>query len=102
MSKFNWCNQHPNLTFLLTLAGTLIILFVVDIPIILSEADNAEVMLLLVNLPVFLLSVLTISIWILRRKRRRLWWLLMLFIPYGWIIYLLLENRRQPAKPLEL
>lgn len=98
----NWCNRHLNLTYLLTLAGILLVLFVADIPVILSEAANAEVTLLLVNLPVFLVSMLAASIWILIRKRRRLWWLLVLIIPYGWTIYLLLENRRQPVNPLEL
>ena len=97
----NWFNRHLNWAFLLFLAGILVVLFIVDIPVILSNSDNVQYILALVNLPVFLASVLAATVWILRGKRRRLWWLLMLLIPYGWIIYLLLENRSQPDKILE-
>jgi hypothetical protein len=102
MSKSRWCNRHLNLTYLLSLAGILLVLFVADIPIILSKADNTEVTLLLVNLPVFFFSMIIVSAWILRRKDRRIWWLALLLIPYGWIGYLLLENHRRPANPLEI
>jgi len=32
--------------------------------------------------------------WVLRRKNRSLWWLLLaLFVPFGWIAMFVLENR---------
>jgi hypothetical protein len=101
MSQSSWCHRHLNLTYLLALAGTLLVLFIVDIPIILSESASTEVILILVNLPVFFFSMIIVSAWILRRKDRRIWWLALLLIPYGWIGYLLLENHRRPADPLE-
>ncbi len=33
--------------------------------------------------------------WILRKKKRKLWHLSWLFIPFGWIIFLSLENRNE-------
>ena len=32
--------------------------------------------------------------WILRKKARSLWWVLILFVPFGWIVFLSLENRK--------
>jgi hypothetical protein len=41
--------------------------------------------------------------WALRRKNRSLWWIpLGLFVPFGWIVLLCLENRSRTAKPPEV
>lgn len=33
--------------------------------------------------------------WILKQKKRTLWWLFILFVPFGWIVFLSLENRSE-------
>lgn len=51
-------------------------------------------------------SVFGVGAWVLRRKDRSLGWLLIFLVPFGWIIFLFLENRSEldslpvpPASP---
>ena len=39
--------------------------------------------------------LLVISTWVLRQKRRTLWWLLILFVPLGWPFFIVLQNRSE-------
>jgi len=38
-------------------------------------------------------SVFGVGVWVLKRKDRSLGWLLIFLVPFGWIIFLFLENR---------
>ncbi len=33
--------------------------------------------------------------WALHRKNRSMWWVLLLFIPLGWLVYIWLDDRRE-------
>jgi len=37
--------------------------------------------------------MLVVSGWVIKQKGRSLWWLLLFFVPFGWISFFLLENR---------
>ena len=41
---------------------------------------------------------LFISGWVIRQKRRSLWWLLLFFVPLGWLGLLKLENRNSNVR----
>ena len=98
----NWFERHLNYTVLLSWLAIypLLIVFVafgafVLEPYILEEPiPDAFLSLFLI---IFGLALpLFVSGWALRRKNRRLWWLLILFVPYvGGIIFLCLKNNSQ-------
>jgi hypothetical protein len=46
-------------------------------------------------------SVFGVGAWVLKRKNRSLGWLLIFLVPFGWIIFLFLENRSElPPMPV--
>lgn len=36
-----------------------------------------------------------ILIWVLKQKQRTLWWVFIIFVPFGWVIFPRLENRSE-------
>jgi hypothetical protein len=99
----NWFQRHLNYTVVLSwLASELLFVillafgaFVLDPFIepggIADYLSVALVLILCIALP------LLVSGWALRRKKRSLWWLLILFVPFGWIVFLCLENKGEVA-----
>ena len=91
--SLNWFQRHLNWTVVLTAIGTtavvfgLSIFFAVTVP---NAPDELYFPLFIIPLVV----IMPVAGWALKRKNRSLWWLLILFIPFGWIVYLCLENRR--------
>ena len=43
--------------------------------------------------------ILPVALWVLRQKGRKLWWLFILFAPFGWIFIILLDNHGYLTKP---
>ena len=101
----NWFQQHLNWTFILSLAlfygltyGSSFItgfLMVINDPYV--SYDSLGTAGILVNVVLGLLFLLPISAWILDQKGRSFWFLLVLFIPFGLVIFLCIENRRNTS-----
>lgn len=98
ITSFSWFQRHLNWTLviiwlLLWPVGFAIGFFMAATgiyPEVFGDADLAAIEYL------FNLVVLVISGgWILRQKNRSLWWVIVLLIPFGWIVFLALDNRTE-------
>lgn len=74
----NWFQRHLNWTMILTALAWYILAGI-------EGSGIGWLIGLVVCFPIYG--------WILSQKRRSLWWLLILFVPFGWIVFLCLENR---------
>ena len=77
----NWFERHLNWTVILTVPIVYFIAFIID--------DTASITAALI----VSLLILPICAWNLKKKSRSPWWLLILFVPFGWIVFLALQNR---------
>ena len=94
----NWFQRHLNWTVVLGFIGLYLLAILLafifgfvfyDLPE--SALEGAGAMIGFLTL--FIGGSIIVG-WMLRRKSRRLWWLLMWWlVPFGWIIVLTLENR---------
>jgi H+/Cl- antiporter ClcA len=98
----NWFQRHLNWTwFLASLLGAIIVGAAVGILTAIADPYGIYYTDSTRNGLTSLLSLVVsiiVGAWALRQKSRSLWWLLILFVPFGWIVFLCLENRsNQPA-----
>jgi hypothetical protein len=100
----NWFQRHLNWTWVFAqLAVGLIGFFLVTVfvsSLFASSAFPSEAsffasfsVLQIIVLVLQIASVFGVGGWVLRRKDRSLGWLLIFLVPFGWIIFLFLENR---------
>ena len=89
----SWFHRHLNWTYIIATPISYVVAFLVVLGLYGANPslspDVAEGAVYLVALPVFLV----VAGWILREKRRSLWWLLLQFVPFGGLSVFLLENR---------
>jgi len=92
LREMNWFQRHLNWTALLALVGS----YALGLPGGLAIAFGwpaAVAGAVTAGVVGFVILVLTWG-WVLRRKNRSLWWLLLaLFVPFGFLAIFLLENR---------
>lgn len=97
----NWFQRHLNWTAVLTwvalypinfLAGVIVGLVIVSVDPYISD-EALEALGYLAGIAASLVWILPTNGWILRKKARGLWWLLVLFVPFGLIVFLCLENK---------
>jgi len=105
----NWFQRHLNWTWVFAQwAAALIIYFIITVFVVSlvgsttfpSEASFlASISVIqMVSLVLNLAAELGVGAWVLKRKSRSLAWLVIFFVPLaGWIIFLFLENRSEPA-----
>ena len=99
----NWFERHLNWTMVLGLLGAYLAVFIVDLIIILSDPYVSDDVLFVIGLIITLAILTPVWWWALRRKNRSLWWLpLGLFVPFGFIVLLCLENRGETSKLPEI
>ena len=94
--RMNWLQRHLNwTTFLITVFIYLVLTFVV---VVNGDSEGA-----FVNITAVLLFVASFFAygWVLRRKSRSIWWLLLNWLAIGWIIYLALDNRTLKYTPTD-
>ena len=95
----NWFQRHLNYIVVLSwLAAYLLFIMLIAFGAFVLEpymnlAGIAEDVFLWLVLITFVALPLIVAGWELRRKGRSLWWLLIFFVPFGWIVFLCLENR---------
>ena len=104
----NWYRRHLNWTWVFVqlavgLIGFFIIaifvsgLFVSGTMLPSEESIFASVSVIqIIVLVLQMIAMFGIGAWVLKRKKRVLAWLLIFLVPFGWIVFLCLENRSQP------
>ena len=96
----NWFQRHLNWTVVLAaVAGYAIAVgagFTIES---LNPSAPDEAFLGIFFIPLAIL--LPVAGWALKQKGRSLGWLGIFFVPFGWIFFLCLENRRRLAEPIE-
>jgi len=94
LQEMSWFRRHLNWTVLLGFLAACGVAFVVGFVMVVADPSVSDEALegagVVTGLPVLAL----VWGWVLRRKNRSLWWLLLaLFVPFGWIAMFALENR---------
>lgn len=90
----NWFERHLNWTMVLGVLAAYAAAFVAGLVIASSDPYVSVDVLYIVGVIVDLAVITPVWWWALRRKNRSLWWLpLGLFVPFGWIVVLCLENK---------
>ena len=99
----NWFERHLNWTMVLGALGAFLATVIVVLVIILIDPYVSDDALDATGIIIGLAVVAPVWGWALRRKNRSLWWLpLGLFVPFGWVVLLCLENKGQLSKLPEL
>lgn len=89
----NWFEQHLNLTMFVAWGMAFFVSFFAGFILAGIKPDITETQLELVGLLIGLMTMLPVGGWVLQKKNRNVWWLVLLVIPFGFIPFLLLENR---------
>jgi uncharacterized membrane protein YhaH (DUF805 family) len=103
LPKKNWFERHLNwtvaiascITFLITVLIEYIIIFE-DVPSPISASNTTIMVMLFVWFIAFVaypIIMLVVGSWGLRQKGRSLWWLF-LVVPFSWIPYVCLKNKK--------
>ncbi|MFH0847472.1 MAG: B-box zinc finger protein [Chloroflexota bacterium] len=93
----SWFEQHLNLTMLVAWAVAFVTAFFTGIALLMVKPDITDRQLEVIGLAIGMLFLLPAGSWVLRKKNRNQRWLLLLLIPFGWVLFLLLENRGSMA-----
>ena len=98
----NWFREHLNWTVVFSwlasycvfigIAGLLVLLIPEDVHLNKVMEPLSLAIVLTVS---FLLLPISVAIWTLREKNRRLWWVLLLYVPTGALFFLLLKNKKE-------
>ncbi|MEA1872227.1 MAG: zinc-ribbon domain-containing protein [Chloroflexota bacterium] len=95
LKEKNWFERHLNWAMVLASLGAFVVNFIIHI----SYGESIGIGYLIIPMAILAL----VWGWTLRKKNRSLWWLpLGLFVPFGFIVLLCLDNRSQTSKPPEL
>ncbi len=85
--QVNWFQRHLNWTVVLTFMSAYGLLLITA----LITGFNG---ISWISIPIYYAAVFVVAGWSLKRKNRSLWWLFIFLVPFGWIVFLCIENRR--------
>ena len=106
----NWFKRHLNWTAGIGILLCIIITVIYDVKQVLETivfisftgfvssifsnlfAGRIDIIGLLFTI-IGLAACITILVWVLKQKQRNLWWVLITFVPLGWLVIPLLGNR---------
>jgi len=92
-----WFEKHLNWTALIAWLVAVLIVTVVQFVLVATDNYLSSEELLGVSVIVCLLVLPVSWGWVLRRRRRSLWWLLpALFFPFGFVLLFRLEDKTPP------
>lgn len=95
----NWFERHLNWTMVFGLLGTYVASFMAGVVIYSVDPYVSDGAMYIIGFIVSLAILVPVWGWALRKKSRSLWWLpLGLFVPFGFIALLCLENKSQAAE----
>lgn len=87
--RMNWFERHLNWTMVLGWVGAWVIAFIVGFLIALADHYVSEDALDAIGFVIVLVVSLAVGHWVLRKKNRSMWWLLISGSPF----FLLLSNK---------
>ena len=87
--RMNWFERHLNWTMVLAWVGAYVIAFIVGFLIALADPYVSEDALGAIGFVIALVVSLAVGHWVLRKKNRSMWWLLI----SGTWFFLLLSNK---------
>jgi len=92
----NWFQRHLNWTFFLAVICGYLVGFTYGPGLLSNYYPNVSYDIYtglgFGNLIATNISI-PLGLWVLHQKYRKFWWIFILFVPFGWIIFLCLENR---------
>jgi len=113
----NWFKRHLNWVAVIGILFCLIVIAIYDVKQFLETVVFVSFTRLLVQFSDFftgridiigllftiigLVVCITILVWVLKQKHRNLWWVLIIFVPLGWLAILLLGNRSKVLDVVE-
>jgi len=96
--EMSWFERHLNWTVAIAWLASEVLASIVIIVIILVAPFVPDEVVVGLWVVIYLLVILAVGGWALRKKNRSLAWLLILFVPIGWIVFLCLENRSEKKR----
>jgi len=94
LKEKNWFERHLNWTMFLAWVGAYVVNFMIGFIRASSDPYVSYGELFGIGLIITVVILAPVWGWTLRKKNRSLWWLpLGLFVPFGWIVLLCLENK---------
>ena len=90
----NWFKKHLNWTFVLATVVAYIIALILSVTVLLTGSSVTDVTLDIMVTVIIAGLILPVGGWYLKQKGRKLWWLLILFVPFyfGFVYILTLDN----------
>jgi Tfp pilus assembly protein PilF len=94
LKERNWFERHLNWTMVLAWVGAYVVNFIIGFMIASSDPYVSYGELFGIGLIIAVAILAPVWGWTLKKKNRSLWWLpLGLFVPFGFIVLLFLENK---------
>ena len=91
--EVNWFQRHLNWTLVLGIVAGYAVMFALSLLLfIVSETEDVYNTLVIVIFMLYVLSIVILSGWVLRKKSHSLWYLLLFLIP----LWAIIEIRRSP------
>jgi hypothetical protein len=95
----NWFKRHLHWTIVIVFLGAGLASFVGQMAVVAFDPWVSDEALYAAGLPIALVVLSLGWGWVLRQKRRSLWWLpLALFVPLGWVALFALEDMSQASE----
>lgn len=99
----SWFHRHLNWTMVLAWLAAFVAGFMVGVITWTIDPYVSDAQVEVMGALLGAIAASLILGWALRRKNRSLWWLLIgIFVPFGLIVLLCLENRSEPREVREL
>ena len=102
--RANWFSRHLNWTVVLTWVGALAVSFIagfiVGLAMYGSDSTRTETIAAFTGYIAALAWLLVTNGWVLRKKGRSEWHLLLLLVPLGFLFLLAVENKKRPITPV--
>ena len=95
----NWFKRHLHWSAVIVFLGAGLASVVGQMMVVAFDPWVSDEALYAAGLPIALVVLSVGWGWVLRQKRRSLWWLpLALFVPFGWVSLFALENKSQASE----
>jgi hypothetical protein len=89
----NWFQRHLNWTLVVAAIATFFLVFIISFFLGLFIPDISEAAVTILGWAISLIAMFVTVIWVLLQKGRSPLWVLMAFLPFGWILWFTIKNK---------